>query len=342
MSLREREHWKVADGVREQLLQLRRNREAEVREKLSKLAEQMQAVQNIQRKLCVCEKHSLNRVAATITKQVERPFYEINFVIKDVEQAIANTQIKVPALKDIYQELLQADEEFDGLRYDPKEKMLSVSTESIELEGIYLGPFDIQLHISSLSEMRYPNVYSIVALDPHPAASNEEVTHPHVSNEGLCAGDAGAAIQMALANGRICDFFLLVQAVLTNYNSGSPYISLDNWYGTPCYDCGYSMDTEDAHWCEACEHDYCGDCISCCEKCEGWFCRGCLTECKICGDYYCRGCMTSCPNCGRELCTNCLEGSECTCLEEENEDEEEGRAGEPERREDGTPATQVA
>ena len=150
----------------------------------------------------------------------------------------------------------------------------------------------------------YPNVYSIVALDPHPAACNEAVTHPHVSDEGLCAGDGGAAIQMALANGRICDFFLLVQAVLTTYNSGSPYISLDNWYGTPCYDCGYSMDTEDAHWCEACEHDYCSECISCCEKCEGWFCRGCLTECEICGDLYCRGCMTTCPDCGRELCMN--------------------------------------
>jgi hypothetical protein len=47
-------------------------------------------------------------------------------------------------------------------------------------------------------------------MDPHPSSRNNEVTHPHVSGERLCAGDAGAAIEAAIASGRICDFFVLV------------------------------------------------------------------------------------------------------------------------------------
>ena len=57
-------------------------------------------------------------------------------------------------------------------------------------------------------------MYRVVALDPHPAGSDESVTHPHVRDEQLCAGDAAAAIRSALAGGRICDFFLLVRSVL--------------------------------------------------------------------------------------------------------------------------------
>ena len=63
----------------------------------------------------------------------------------------------------------------------------------------------------------------MIALDPHPAALNDAVTHPHVSDERLCTGDAGAAIQAALAAGRVFDFFTLVRSVLVTYNPESPY-----------------------------------------------------------------------------------------------------------------------
>ncbi len=65
------------------------------------------------------------------------------------------------------------------------------------MNDVHLGDFEIQLHVPSLAEMRYNSIFRIVALDPHPAASNDCVTHPHVSDERLCPGDAGAAINMA-------------------------------------------------------------------------------------------------------------------------------------------------
>lgn len=164
-------------------------------------------------------------------------------------------------------------------------------------------------------------------MDPHPASCNECVTHPHVSDERLCPGDAGAAINMALSAGRICDFFLLVRSVLTSYNPGSPYVSLDNWHGKACYDCGYVVDGDEIYWCCYCENDFCSDCSSYCRRCEDTFCRSCLEECQVCNDLICRSCMTSCPECNEQLCKNCLDDMECPCLKEneenkENQDEE--------------------
>jgi hypothetical protein len=67
---------------------------------------------------------------------------------------------------------------------------------------------------------------AVEAVDPNPATNDEEVTHPHVKSNGLCAGDATVPIQAALQDGRICDAMLLVNAVLQHYNPASPYVSL--------------------------------------------------------------------------------------------------------------------
>ncbi len=251
-----------------------------------------------------------------------------------IERAIRATKTQAPSLRDVYEELVQAGEECEGLRYSVKDRSLAVRTEPIELEGVYLGEFEIQLHIPSLSEMRYNSMYSIVALDPHPAGSNQCVTHPHVSDEKLCAGDAVAAIQQALVNGRICDFFHLVQAVLTTYNPGSPYVKLEEWDGMPCYDCGYAMASDDSCFCQACENDYCEECISYCRQCEDSYCPGCMEDCSVCGDPTCAACMTDCPNCGERLCHSCLEDNQCPCIEEmevENESEENATVSEKEQ-----------
>ena len=81
-----------------------------------------------------------------------------------------------------------------------------------------LGPFEIRLDWGSLSD---PNPYSVVALDPNSAASNDEVTHPHVKDEHLCEGEGHSAIRAALAECRLLDFFMLVSQVLHTYGQGS-------------------------------------------------------------------------------------------------------------------------
>ncbi len=324
MSLSQQQLVRIASDIRDRLLTLRRSKQLQVQSRVTSLIEQMNRLVTIRRKLSLCEIRNWQAAGEKVLKQIEAALRDIPYHIQQVEQAVQACNIKVPSVTDVYQELTQADEEFDGLAYHKQDDLLAVTTEPIELNDIHLGEFEIQLHVPSLSEMRYNSIYRIFALDPHPATSNECVTHPHVSDERLCAGDAGAAINMALGAGRICDFFLLVRSVLTNYNPDSPYVSLDNWYGTPCYECGYVARGDDVYWCECCQHEYCGECSSYCRRCDESTCIGCLDNCTVCNEPVCPSCMTTCPECGEQLCKTCLEELQCPCIQEneENQDEE--------------------
>ena len=57
----------------------------------------------------------------------------------------------------------------------------------------------------------------MIALDPSPAASNSETTHPHVQTNQLCEGDGRSAIRHAMREGRLLDFFVLVRQILQTY-----------------------------------------------------------------------------------------------------------------------------
>src|SRR5678815_5899637 len=101
-----------------------------------------------------------------------------------------------------------------------------------------------RLYLDRMAEHADASALDIVAIDPNPAATSEDTTHPHVRDHQLCAGDATVPIKAALREGRICDAFLAVNAVLHHYNPGSAYVSLDEWSGTPCADCGRITDEE--------------------------------------------------------------------------------------------------
>ena len=238
-------------------------------------------------------------------------------------KAAEKPEIPVPSVREVLEELLQAEEEFEGLQYNPEDEILSVTTDAVELEGVFLGDFEVQLLIPAIGDPNHRSLYQIVALDPHPSLRNDFVTHPHVNDQRLCAGDAGAAIEMALAGGRICDFFMLVRSVLTNYNRDSAYVTLEDWEGTACYDCGSVMGEDDSFYCTSCENEFCGECSSYCHRCEETTCRGCLAPCPVCEESTCNSCLTTCPECGRILCRDCREEEKCPCLDEEPENEEE-------------------
>ncbi len=325
MSLSQRQLIRIASEIRDQLLTLKQSKQRQVQSRQTGLIEQMNRLVTIRRKLNLCEIRNWQAACGKVMQQTEAALRDIPYHIQQVEQTVQACNIKTPSAADIYRELIQADEEFDGLTYHTEGDLLAVTTEPIELNDIHLGEFEIQLHVPSLVEMQYNNIYRIYAMDPHPAASNDCVTHPHVSDERLCPGDAGAAINMALAAGRICDFFLLVRSVLTNYNPDSPYVSLDNWHGTPCYDCGYVMDDENEYFCSSCENTFCGECSDYCRHCHEGACRGCLTECPVCQDLTCQECMSVCPECGEPLCKNCLDDMACPCIQENEEIENEER-----------------
>jgi len=123
------------------------------------------------------------------------------------------------SVADIYRDLLGLREEFDQVQSDFEAEELCVTTAPVVLEDFNLGPFEIRLNWSHFD--RGP-AYRVVALEPYPARTNDSVTHPHVSDEVVCEGDGREAIQAALQQGRIGDFFLLVSQLLHTYAPARP------------------------------------------------------------------------------------------------------------------------
>ncbi|MHC4116688.1 MAG: hypothetical protein ACYSWO_04190 [Planctomycetota bacterium] len=249
---------------------------------------------------------------------------DVSYSISRVKRLLEAPRKKTATLSVIVDELRQLQDEFGAVEFERSENTLSVTTESITLEGIALGPFKIQLELNKLDQLYSGSPYSVIALEPNPAATDSAVTHPHVNCEKLCEGEGSAAIRAAIEEGRINDFFTLVRSILNTYGADSPYVGLDDWYGTPCYDCGYTVSSEDRYFCYRCEHDYCADCSSYCQRCEETVCLGCGGHCAGCEEFLCSGCVSKCDQCEELFCGSCLEDGMCqNCREEmENEDEQ--------------------
>jgi hypothetical protein len=222
---------------------------------------------------------------------------------------------------DILRDLVALESEFDGVEIDTKRGKLSVTTDAILLEGIDLGRFEIVLDWNALIE---PAAYEVIALDPSPAESDAETTHPHVQSNQLCEGEGRVPIRQALAQGRLLDFFVLVRQILHTYNPGSAYVTLDRWNGIDCHDCGRSMVEDDRDRCERCERDVCYECSIGCAKCGCRFCTGCTETCPACEDSYCSSCMQPCAGCNTPFCEECLTDEKCPdCYEAEEERKKE-------------------
>ena len=228
----------------------------------------------------------------------------------------------VASIQDIHADLAALHEEFDEVSVERRSHSVAVTTEPIVLEGVYLGPFEIRLDWNHLVD-GHPHNYRVIALDANPAVANEGVTHPHVQDEAVCEGDGHLPICQALQQGRLLDFFVIVANLLRTYNSGSPYISLDDWRGIACTDCGTTVSDDDRWMCESCEAAVCGECYLNCRDCDGVFCAECVTRCDGCDEYHCRSCMKRCSQCRDELCETCLDHQErcANCHEDEQEKE---------------------
>ena len=239
---------------------------------------------------------------------------DLRYALNEVQTALTLTLEQLPSPhsvrlpttpRQIYADLVELEVEFGGLDFDLRERRISVTTEPIELEGVYLGPFAIQLHWGGQGSARRHS-YRIIAQDPHPADSRQDVTHPHVADEVLCEGEGKYAIRQALEQARLLDFFTLVAGVLRTYNAESPFVELALWRGVSCDDCGAVVDEGDAYRCQACEDTICGGCESCCARCEESHCASCIRSCPDCEEVACQSCLKPCGDCGRRVCTNCL------------------------------------
>lgn len=228
----------------------------------------------------------------------------------------------------VLEDLLALMREFESVRYQGKTRKLVVTTEPVELEGVYLGPFDICLSLKQLSRSSRAG-YDVVAVDPSPARSASDVTHPHVRNDGLCEGEAHVAIGRALVQGRLVDFFQLVAGVLRNYNDQSPYVPLSDWRHIRCQDCDDLFDPDEGYNCERCDAATCCRCYCTCSECDEVRCSDCSRDCDLCGQGTCEACVHHCEGCSRAICVSCLELEKCNECQKHAESEVESSPADP-------------
>jgi len=317
----------VAGRVLESLTRLRHSRYLELMNRLTTFVGQLEELAAESRKMGLSVTRGWFSAADRCCSRTSRLLADISYSISQVKQFTESPQKKTPTLSLLVAELNQVQEEFGSVDFDKGEDAISVVTDPITLDDVPLGPFKIQLGLNKLGELYKNRPYHVIALNPNPASTDGGVTHPHVSGEKLCEGDGAAAITASLEQGRLSDFFTMIRSILNTYNPDSPYVALHDWDGTPCYDCGYTMSSEDSYFCSFCEHTYCDQCSSYCRICEETACLGCSGQCPHCEDLLCPNCIAKCANCDELCCKSCLEDDLCpTCREEmENKENEEQR-----------------
>jgi hypothetical protein len=322
--MKDKELVRVADSIRESLLIFQKARYTECLRQLGLFIEAVHAVVHQSGRLELALSRNWLAAAEDCCHGIARQLNEVPYLVSKIELLLSRRQRGVPTLSELVAEIKAAEAEFGGIEYDGEEISLSVVTEPITLEGIYLGPFRIALFLSRLHQIQHHVPYHIFAIEPHPAAKDEAITHPHVSNEMLCEGDGAAAIRAAAEEGRLADFFSMVRSILQTYNPDSPYVPLADWDGTPCYDCGYVMDHESVYYCSHCDNAVCDECTRVCTTCGDVVCGNCASVCSICDRTLCPKCAkTKCENCESTCCESCMTDGLCPDCKEERESEDE-------------------
>jgi len=259
--------------------------------------------------------------AEKIRSRVNRNVNDFTYHLQRFKEFINCDETRQAKPGDIFAELSQIDQEIGEYQFDLKEQTISVITEPITLGDIPFGSFEIKLFIDQIHKLYTDSPYKVIALEPNPAGANDSVTHPHVSDERLCEGDAVIPIRKAIEQGRFCDLFTIIVNTLQTYNPDSPYVSLDDWEGISCYDCGYTVSGDECYYCEYCDRDYCSQCSTYCQMCDTTICLGCAYECPSCNEPVCRDCTAKCRDCEEIFCKHCLtEEGLCQNCEENRKD----------------------
>ncbi|TWU19200.1 hypothetical protein [Allorhodopirellula heiligendammensis] len=219
------------------------------------------------------------------------------------------------SLAGVTADLLAIEAEFPACDFDFTKKTIAVTTEPIEIEYTHLGAFRIELELKYLGQSC---PYRVVAVDPNPTTSCDSTTHPHVQSETLCEGEGHGPIKLALTEGRLHDFFTVVNQILHTYNPHSAYTTLGDWSGTECRDCGSTVDEDDLCSCDQCDAQICSGCTCSCDGCSETHCDDCMTKCEGCQDSFCGSCISSCDRCNKPFCQDCLTEEKCDdCVNEE-------------------------
>lgn len=331
-----KKHIKLCNLILAMLSDLRANKYDKDQRKLDDILAKWNGISNDLRlqKVATCRKW--HAAAAKVKTRMIRNISDLSPHFSRFKDELSQEESKLPVVSDLIAELQQTEQELGEVTLNLEEKTISIVTDPITMEDLSLGSFEIVLQIEKIKRLCFESPYKIVALDPNPASSDENVTHPHVSNEILCEGDGHLPIRKALEQGRLCDFFTIVSQILNTYNPDSPYVPIGDWEGICCYDCGYSTPRDETYYCEECYNDFCSQCSTYCQICDTTTCFGCAYECPSCRKPVCRNCVGTCDDCETMFCTDCLNDALCSSCEENRKEDDYVETKEESRKPDVT------
>ena len=93
-----------------------------------------------------------NKLTTDLRHAIPPVQYELAAVVQKLSSSHALELLATA--NNIYQDLVALGEEFEELDYDVRARRLSVTTEPIVLDGVYLGPFEIRLQWARQSSSR--------------------------------------------------------------------------------------------------------------------------------------------------------------------------------------------
>ena len=301
-------------------------------------------VRKLQRQAFLARHHRYHAAAKQCQQRLQQVLHLLSQDCSTLsaEPSTRKQPASAPNLRLLHDELQFLFDEFEQVELDWNKKEIAVQTERIVLEGMDLGPFQIRLRLWHLGESQ---PYQVIALEPYPPSSNDDITHPHVQSRSLCEGEGKLTVAQALDEGRLGEFFVLVRQILRTYNDGSAYHPLSEWHDSPCSDCGSSIDPDDTCSCDRCQTELCSHCTNCCHCCSDTLCTECHDICEACHSSVCDRCLGHCTNCNEPVCSDCLQEDRCPpcseqSLENDNEQEEhESMAFEPTTAQTSPPQT---
>jgi hypothetical protein len=269
------------------------------------------------------------------------PFVAASLALKEWDLWDYDNAVKThrPETIDLYKELIQLEDHFGEVHVKTKPGInmgsFSVVTRKnvvfeVNGETLDFGKFKLlfrsgyglnRIHMNN--NQTHPTV---VALNPLWAVDdNGEETdypHPNVSGSNICMGHGLNAWEMANSGKRFFDSATLMEAVLFNQDSDSPYHPLDEWHGGDngicCDDCGGQTTEDERYYCEDCQNTICSECFERCQECEAVHCYNCIQRCdetEQCTAFVCK-------------ITRCIEAhlQEAHPITEEEEEEEKNES----------------
>ena len=116
----------------------------EILNKTTKLQEKLQEVTTETRRIQKALDHRWLSAAGKSKVRLERALNDLPYLITNAKQFIARPVNKVPTFRDLMAEFTQLADEFGNVTFDMENQSISITTESIDLDDVYLGEFKIE------------------------------------------------------------------------------------------------------------------------------------------------------------------------------------------------------